>query len=85
MKEHPLTPSIVFILGFTFHCFKEFGGASKDVVGDGGCLAIDAPPSSLIDLIVIPKGIAKGEGVGTRPLVCSTLGVEGRVGALRWD
>jgi hypothetical protein len=36
-KEHAPTLSfVVFILGFAFESFKEFGGASKDVVGDWG-------------------------------------------------
>jgi len=28
---------------------------------------------------------AEGEGVGACSLACNTLGVEGHVGALRWD
>jgi hypothetical protein len=45
----------------------------------------DTPPSSLMDLIASPKvTTTEGKGVGVRTLVHSTLGVEGRVGALRW-
>jgi hypothetical protein len=46
----------------------------------------DAFPSSLMDSIVSPKvKTTKGEGVGARSLARNTLGVEGRVGASRWD
>jgi hypothetical protein len=45
----------------------------------------DAPPNSLMDSIVNPKVKAmKGKRVGVHSLVCSTLGVEGHVGALGW-
>jgi hypothetical protein len=38
-----------------------------------------------MDLIMNPKvKITKGKGIGARPLVHSTLGVEGCVGALGW-
>ncbi len=46
----------------------------------------DAPPSSLMDLIASPKlKTTEGKGVGVRSLAYSTLGVEGCVGAPRWD
>jgi hypothetical protein len=49
-------------------------------------IIVDAPPSSLMDSIVSPKvKTTKGEGVGARSLARNTLGVKGRVGALRWD
>jgi hypothetical protein len=46
----------------------------------------DAPLSSLMDSIVSPKvKTVKGKGVVSRFLARSILGVEGRVGAPRWD
>jgi len=45
----------------------------------------DTLPSSLMDLTVSPKVTTmEGEGVGARSLICSTLGVEGRVRAPGW-
>jgi hypothetical protein len=43
----------------------------------------DAPPSSLMDSIASPT--LEGVGVGEPSLACSTLGVEGCVGAPRWE
>ncbi len=49
------------------------------------CCHVDTPPSYLMDLIMNPKvKITKGKGIGARPLVHSTLGVEGCAGALGW-
>jgi len=46
---------------------------------------IDAPPSSLMDLILNPKVMTmKGEKVGARSLAHNILGVERRVGAPGW-
>jgi len=46
----------------------------------------DAPPSSLMDSIASPKvKTMERKGVQVCSLVCSTLGVEGRAGALGWD
>ncbi len=51
-----------------------------------GCKYWDAPPSSLMDLVVSPKKkIMEGKGVGARSLACSISKVEGRVGAPGWD
>jgi len=45
----------------------------------------DAPPSSLMDSTMSPKvTIMQGEGVAARFLACSTSGVEGCVGDLKW-
>jgi len=39
-----------------------------------------------MDSIVNPKmNTSEGKRVGARSLVCNTLGVEGRVGASKWD
>ncbi len=47
--------------------------------------ALDAPPSSLMDLTANPKmKITEGEGVRARSLACSILEVEGHIGAPRW-
>ncbi len=46
----------------------------------------DAPPSSLMDSTKNPKvKTTEEEGVGARSLARSTSGVEGCVGAPRWD
>jgi hypothetical protein len=46
----------------------------------------DAFSSSLMDLTASPKvKIVKGEGIGACSLACNISGVEGRVGAPRWD
>ncbi len=46
--------------------------------------SIDAPLSSLMELIVSPKvKTTEGEGVGARSLACNTSGIEGRVRASR--
>jgi hypothetical protein len=44
----------------------------------------EAPLNSLMDSTTSPKvKTTEGKGVGARSLTCSTLGVEGRVGAPR--
>jgi len=49
-------------------------------------IGLDAPANSLIDSTTNPKmKIVEGEGIGVRSLVRNTLGVEGHVGASRWD
>jgi len=45
----------------------------------------DAPPSSLMDSTASPKVKTTKGGVGARSLTRSTLGVEGRARAPRWD
>jgi hypothetical protein len=50
-----------------------------------GYEVVDAPLSSLMDSTASPKvKTTKGEGVGARSLVRSTLGVEGHVEAPGW-
>ncbi len=49
-------------------------------------IAVDPPPSSLMDSIVNPKvKTTEGEGVGAHSLARSILGVKGRVGPPKWD
>jgi hypothetical protein len=51
-----------------------------------GHIASDALPSSLMDSTTSPKvKTMEGKGVGTRSLVCNTLGVEGCAGVPGWD
>jgi len=46
----------------------------------------NAPSSSLMDSTTSPKKkTTEGEGVGVCSLAHNTLGVEGRVGAPKWD
>jgi hypothetical protein len=46
----------------------------------------DAPPNSLINLIVSPNvKIVKGKRVGACALVCNISRVKGHVEALGWD
>jgi hypothetical protein len=46
----------------------------------------DTPPNSLMDSTANPKvKITEREGVATCSLARSTSGVEGRVGAPKWD
>jgi hypothetical protein len=47
---------------------------------------VDTPPSSLMESTANPKvKTTEGKKVVACSIACNTLGVEGRVGAPRWD
>jgi len=47
---------------------------------------IDAPPSSLMDLVVSPKKkTMEGEGIGMHSMARGISRVKGRIGTSRWD
>jgi hypothetical protein len=70
--------------------YKDFRHCEKEIIGSilkpKWHNQLDAPPSSLMDLIVSPKvKTTKGEKVGARSLAHNTSRVEGCARALGWD